>query len=154
MMLTCSALRCSVFDGSAISGTSDDPGADDPLASQCIPDSVLYITVDDEALVDVFCDFEHPMQLSFDAPGHIRARRGREIDLREIFWAHDLEKSRVLASLGVRREETVDVRREHGPLRADRAGEFEHHQVARADGESAAQVANDIAESHGCETHG
>src|SRR5256885_6095589 len=75
MMFTCSALRCSVFDGSAISGTSDDPGADDPLAAQCIPDSVLYVTVDDHAYVDVFRDLEHPTHLPFDASGDVRPDR-------------------------------------------------------------------------------
>src|SRR3989442_1899130 len=79
MMFTCSALRCSVFEGSAISGTSGDSGADDPTAPQGIPDAVLYITVDDQALSDVLRNLEHATDLPFDAPRDIRPSGGRAI---------------------------------------------------------------------------
>src|SRR5256712_14032560 len=79
MMFTCSALRCSVFEGSAISGTSGDSGAGDPTAPQGIPDAVLYITVDDQALSDVLRNLEHPADLPLDAPRDIRPSGGREI---------------------------------------------------------------------------
>src|SRR2546428_11106869 len=79
MMFTCSALRCSVFEGSAISGTSGDSGADDPPAPQGIPDAVLYITVDDQALSDVLRNLEHATDLPFDAPRDIRPSGGPRI---------------------------------------------------------------------------
>src|SRR2546426_891408 len=78
MMFTCSALRCSVFEGSAISGTSGDSGAGDPTAPQGIPDAVLYTTVDDQALSDVLRNLEHPADLPLDAPRDIRPSGGRE----------------------------------------------------------------------------
>src|SRR5437763_8601123 len=83
MMLTCSAFRCSVFDGSTISGTSGDPGADDPPASECIPDSVLYVTVDDEAFARMGRDLEHPAHFPLDAPGDVGPLGGGKLDLRE-----------------------------------------------------------------------
>src|SRR5438132_12145808 len=99
MMFTCSALRCSVFDGSAISATSDDPGADDPLAAQCIPDSVRYVTVDDHAYVDVFRDLEHPTHLPFDASGDVRPSWRRESNLSQICRCHGLPKTPLLSRL-------------------------------------------------------
>src|SRR2546421_5987332 len=148
MMFTCSALRCSVFDGSAISGTSDDPGADDPLAAQCIPDSVLYITVDDHACVDVFRDLEHPAHLPFDASGDVRPSWRREFNLCQIIRCHGLQEIRLRSTLRVRVEEAVDVRGEDGSVRAEGTGEFEHEQVAGTDGESAPQVPHDVAKGH------
>src|SRR5437773_9955996 len=91
MMFTCSALRCSVFEGSAISGTSGDSGADDPTASQGIPDAVLYVTVDDHALADVVRDLEHSAYLPLHAPRDIRPRGGREFNPCEVLWSHDFE---------------------------------------------------------------
>src|SRR2546425_1175740 len=67
MKLTCSALRCSVLEGSAISGTSDDAGADDVPGPECIPDAVLYVTVDDETFARMVGDLEHATEFSFDA---------------------------------------------------------------------------------------
>src|SRR2546427_1179354 len=148
MMFTCSAFRCSVFDGSAISGTSDDPGADDPLAAQCIPDSVLYVTVDDHAYVDVFRDLEHPTHLPFDASGDVRPSWRREFNLCQIFRCHGLQEIRLRSTLRVRVEEAVDVRREDGSVRSEGTGELEHEQVAGTDGESAPQVAHDVAKGH------
>src|SRR5207245_10707936 len=88
MMFTCSALRCSVFEGSAISGTSGDSGADDPTAPQGIPDAVLYITVDDQALSDVLRNLEHPADLPLDAPRAISPSGGREFDPLELLQSH------------------------------------------------------------------
>src|SRR2546428_152702 len=98
MMFTCSALRCSVFEGSAISGTSGDSGAGDPTAPQGIPDAVLYITVDDQALPDVLRNLEHAMDLPFDAPRDIRPSGGREFDPPQVPRAHDLKQARVAAT--------------------------------------------------------
>src|SRR5207237_187788 len=84
MMLTCSAFRCSVFDGSTISGTSGAPGADAPPASECIPDSVLYVTVDDEAFAGMPRNFEHPAHLPLDAPGDVGPLGGGKLDLRKV----------------------------------------------------------------------
>src|SRR5437016_2267029 len=148
MMFTCSALRCSVFDGSAISGTSDDPVADDPLAAQCIPDSVLYVTVDDHAGVDVFRDLEHPMHLPFDASGDVRPPWRREFNLCQIIRWHGLQEIRLRSTLRVRVEEAVDIRGEDGSVRTEGTGEFEHEQVAGTDGESAPHVPHDVAKGH------
>src|SRR2546422_8455174 len=88
MMFTCSALRCSVFEGSAISGTSGDSGAGDPTAPQGIPDAVLYITVDDQALSDVLRNLEHPADLPLDAPRDIRPSGGRGFDTPQVLSSH------------------------------------------------------------------
>src|SRR2546430_15523185 len=90
MMFTCSALRCSVFEGSAISGTSGDSGAGDPTAPQGIPDAVLYITVDDQALSDVLRNLEHPADLPLDAPRDIRPSGGREFHSLQGLSSHDI----------------------------------------------------------------
>src|SRR2546422_11676285 len=95
MMFTCSALRCSVFEGSAISGTSGDSGAGDPTAPQGIPDAVLYITVDDQALSDVLRNLEHAMDLPFDAPRDIRPSGGREFDPLEVLRSPGFEQAGV-----------------------------------------------------------
>src|SRR5256885_10079179 len=105
MMFTCSALRCSVFEGSAISGTSGDSGAGDPTAPQGIPDAVLYITVDDQALSDVLRNLEHPADLPLDAPRDIRPSGGREIDPPQGPPSHDFQQGGVASPLSVRREE-------------------------------------------------
>src|SRR5439155_19435587 len=112
MMFTCSALRCSVFDGSAISGTSDDPGADHPLAAQCIRDSFLYVTVDDHACVDVFRDLKHPTHLPFDAFCDVRPSWSREFNLCETIRCYRIQEIRLRSTLRVRVEDAVDVRRE------------------------------------------
>src|SRR5437870_11504141 len=148
MMFTCSALRCSVFDGSAISGTSDDPGADDPLAAQCIPDSVLYVTVDEHACVDMFRRLEHAMLMRFDASGDVRPPWRREFNLCQIFRCHGLQEIRLRSTLRVRVEEAVDIRGEDGSIRSEGTSEFEHEQVAGTDGESAPQVPHDVAKGH------
>src|SRR5437762_2151829 len=120
MMFTCSALRCSVFDGSAISGTSDDPGADDPLAAQCIPDSVLYVTVDDHACVDVFRDLEHPTHLPFDASGDVR-RRDTPVVQGQYTGGGDGERGEPRAIQSVH-DKTVEL--SHISLHAGRGGSF------------------------------
>src|SRR2546422_3754546 len=122
MMFTCSAFRCSVFDGSGISRTSNDAGADDPLAPQCIPDSVLYVTVDDEAFVDMFRDFEHAAQLSFDAPRHVRARGGREFDFREVVGRDRLKEMRARSTLRIGGEKAVHGPAQNNTPRAQSAG--------------------------------
>src|SRR3989337_1533542 len=59
MMFTCSAFRCSVFDGSAMSASSDHVRPHDGgSAAHGIPDPVLDVTVHDQALVRVQRDFE------------------------------------------------------------------------------------------------
>src|SRR2546427_10822141 len=105
MMFTCSALRCSVFEGSAISGTSGDSGAGDPTAPQGIPDAVLYITVDDQALPDVLRDLEHPADLPLDAPRDIRPSGGREFDPLEVLRSHAFEEAGVASPFRIRGEE-------------------------------------------------
>src|SRR5947208_15160227 len=128
MMFTCSALRCSVFDGSAISGTSDDPGADDPLAAQCIPDSVLYVTVDDHACVDVFRDLEHPAHLPFDAPGDVRPSWRREFNLCQIIRLHGLQEIRLRSTLRVPVEVLVNVYHYDGSFRSECTCELKNEQ--------------------------
>src|SRR6266567_5336617 len=105
MMFTCSALRCSVLEGSAISGTSGDSGADDPTAPQGIPDAVLYVTVDDQALADVLRDLEHATDLALDTAGDIRARRRREFDSAEVCGPHGLEQVGIGTPLRIRSEQ-------------------------------------------------
>src|SRR5207247_9053735 len=111
MMLTCSAFRCSVFDGSTISGTSGDPGADDPPASECIPDSVLYVTVDDEAFAGMPRNFEHPAHLPLDAPGDVGPFGGGKLDLRKVGLGNLVQQARVATALRVRGEERSEERR-------------------------------------------
>src|SRR5712691_6579426 len=115
MMFTCSALRCSVFDGSGISGTSAHAGADDPPAPQGIPDTVLYVTVDDPTFADVIGDLEHPLHLALDAARDIGPRGTAELDLRQLGRGDGLEQPRALVRLGIRREEAVHVRHEQRP---------------------------------------
>src|SRR5207247_226113 len=121
MMLTCSAFRCSVFDGSTISGTSGDPGADDPPASECIPDSVLYVTVDDEAFARVRRDLEHPTHLPLDAPGDVGPLGGGKLDLREVGLGDLVQQPRVATALRVRGEESVHVGDEDRAIGAEGA---------------------------------
>src|SRR5712664_1596406 len=99
MMLTCSALRCSVLEGSAISGTSDDAGADDVPAPECIPDAVLYVTVDAETFARMVSAPEHETEFSLDAGRDVGARRRRNFDPIEIRWPYDLEQGRITPSL-------------------------------------------------------
>src|SRR3989442_15097474 len=112
MMLTCSALRCCGLEGSAISGASDDAGADDAPAPECIPDAVLYVTVDDETFARVVCNLEHATEFSFDAARDVGARRRRKFDPIEIRWPYALEQGRITPSLRLRGEEPVAVGRE------------------------------------------
>src|SRR6266568_409481 len=128
MMFTCSALRCSVFDGSGISGTSAHAGADDPPAPQGIPDTVLYVTVDDPTFADVIGDLEHPLHLALDAARDVGLRWTAELDLRQVGRGRGLEEPRTLVRLGVRGEEAVDVGDEERLLGSERA-----HDIAERD---------------------
>src|SRR2546428_4254540 len=120
MMFTCSALRCSVFEGSAISGTSGDSGADDPTAPQGIPDAVLYITVDDQALSDVLRNLEHATDLPFDAPRDIRPSGGREFHPPQVLLSHHFEWAGPPRPVRVRGAKGVDIRCEDRAPRAQR----------------------------------
>src|SRR5947199_10578057 len=120
MMLTCSAFRCSVFDGSTISGTSGDPGADDPPASECIPDSVLYVTVDDEAFARVRRDLEHPTHLPLDAPGDVGAPDGGKPHLRENGAGDLVHQPRHATAVRARGQEAPPVDNDDRARGADR----------------------------------
>src|SRR2546426_9700088 len=148
MMFTCSALRCSVFEGSAISGASRGSGADDPTAPAGIPDAVLYVTVDDPALADVVRNLEHPADLRLDAPRDIGPRGGREFDPLEVLRSHDFEQAGVAAPFRIRGEKAVDIGREDRALRSKRPRELEHHHVPGANGDATAEVSHDIPERH------
>src|SRR3989442_275032 len=153
MMLTCSALRCSVLEGSAISRTSDDAGADDVPAPECIPDAVLYVTVDDETFARVVGDLEHATELSFDAARDVGTRRRRKFYPIEIRWPYDLEQGRITPSLRIRGEEAVDVGREDRAFRTERPRELEHHHIAGTDRDPPVEISDDIPERYGREAH-
>src|SRR3972149_4905 len=120
MMFTCSALRCSVFDGSAISGSPRDARADDPPATQGIPDSVLYVTVDDPAFPGMRGDVEHLAHLALDAPRDVRAGRGREPDPGEVLRADLVEETRIPDALRGGRAKGAGVRPPGRPPRCTR----------------------------------
>src|SRR5438445_13868676 len=101
MMLTCSALRCSVLEGSAISGTSDDAGADDAPAPECIPDAVLYVTVDDETFARVVCNVEHAKEFSLAVAREVGARGRRKFDPIEIRCPYDREQGCIASALWI-----------------------------------------------------
>src|SRR5256884_9147766 len=130
MMLTCSALRCSVLEGSAISRTSADAGADDLPAPQGIPDTVLYITVDDPTFVDVIGDLEHPTHFPLDAARDVGPRSRGELDLREARGLDRFEQPRALVRLGIPREEAVPGRHDQAPAGSERGPGFELPQAA------------------------
>src|SRR5438093_8926996 len=153
MMLTCSALRCSVLEGSAILRTSDDPGADDSPAPEGIPDTVLYVTVDDETLARVARDLEHATDLALDAPCDVRPRRGRKLDSIEVLRSCLLEQGRIVAPLRIRGEQAVDIGRKDRAFRTEHPGELEHHHVAGTDGDAAVPVSDDVPKRHGREAH-
>src|SRR5439155_5684778 len=92
-----------------ISGTSGDPGADDPPASECIPDSVLYVTVDDEAFARVRRDLEHPTHLPRDARGDVCPLGGGKLDRREVGLGDRVQQPRVATALRVRGDDSADV---------------------------------------------
>src|SRR3990172_4439381 len=146
MMFTCSALRCSVFDGSAISGSPRDARADDPPAAQGIPNSVLYVTVDDPAFPGMGGDVEHPAHLALDAPRDVRDARGGEVDPVEVRSPHGLEEPHVPPALRVRGEEAVHVRDEDRACGPERLRKFEHEDIPRPDRKAAGAVPHDVPE--------
>src|SRR3989442_7880718 len=147
MMFSASAVGWSVFESSAISGTSGDSGADGPTAPQGIPDAVLYVTVDDQALADVVRNLEHPADLPLDAPRDIRPRGGREFDPLEVLRSHDLEQAGVASPVRIRGAEAVDIGREDDALRAKRPRELEHHHVPGANRDATADVPDHVPKS-------
>src|SRR3989304_403354 len=116
MMFTCSALRCSVFAAPATAGSPRDARADAPPAAQGIPNSVLYVTVDDPAFPGMRGDVEHPAHLALDAPRDVRAGRGREPDPGEVLRADPVEATRLPVALRIGREKAVDVGHADRPL--------------------------------------
>src|SRR2546428_14067599 len=104
MMLTCSALRCSVLEGSAISRTSADAGADDVPAPEGIPDTGLYITVDDPTFVDVIGDLEHPTHFPLEAARDAGPRTPAQLPLRGARRLDPFEHPRALVPLARPRE--------------------------------------------------